>query len=170
MSVSAIYGNMAGNQITSSAVSGAQKNVQSQQLESTSSYAPLDGDFFQQGTMTSSSTNLASGTLTPVQQAYQSLQQVSTDSGESNSTNLTSAPIQVSGSPARQLPVSANPVGPIEVHDPLLPVSPSPVGPSPIQPHDPMPPVHRSGTNLPDPIRIEDPLTPAESTTVSLIA
>jgi hypothetical protein len=192
MSVSAIYGNMAGEQINSSALSGMQRNVQPQKLDN-SSYVPFDGDAFQQsGSASSAGSSL--GDLSAVQQAYQSLQQMVTGSPEINNTNLPTAgkpvgpaqesggpvrempvtgnlgPKEVSGGPVRQTPVTTNPA-PIEVSGGPVRQTPVSTAPNPIEVSGS--PVRRdptSGTNSPHMVQAHDPLLPRPGTTVSVVA
>lgn len=183
MSVSGISNSLASDQINAVALSNALRNAQTQKLGQDvgpgNLDTPSDVATFQRSNG-SPSTGSVSGNLTAVQRAYESLQQVATE------TN--SDPKQASGSPVRRTlmgpsttnwhdpmpPVSQPPVGlpnPIKGHDPMPPVFRHPAGlPNPVKGHDPMPPVFGSPMGLPLPVKGHDPMPPVFGGTVSVIA
>lgn len=120
MSVSAIYGSNAVNQLTALSSTGVQKNTQTQPASEDTSYSPTDITTLQQ-TVGASSGSTAG--LSTVEKAYDSLRRISNDPREVNHTTLPMGPRQAIGSPVRRLPVTANPVAPTEVEDPLMHVT-----------------------------------------------
>ena len=162
MSVSGISNTHASDQINAVALSNALRNAQTQKLGQDFAPGNLDASdvaTFQQSNG-STSTGSVSGNLTAVQRAYESLQQVATE------TN--SDPKQASGSPVRRTLMGPST---INSHDPMPPVSQPPVGlPNPIKGHDPMPPVFGSPVGLPLPVKGHDPMPPVFGGAVSVIA
>ncbi len=162
MSVAGIQSTFASDHVGSTAATNALNYARTQQLSSSNLDVPSDVATLEQDG--SSSVSSGSQGLTPVQKAYESLQQAGT-----NAVSKTDGPREFSGGPVRSRGVTTDP---IQTHEPMPPILGSRVNlPNPIEVHDPMPPVHGSPTNLPGPTQFHDPLTPPTmGTTTSVLA
>lgn len=170
MSVSGISNSLASNQI-SAVAPNAQRSAQTQKQDFAASNldVPSDVATFQQ-LNASSSAGTTPGTLTAVQKAYASLQQIANEPIGTTTLDPTNAdPTQAKGGPVRRPFMDPTP---IHWHDPMPPVERPPVGlPNPIRGQYPMPPVYRHPViGLPNPINEHDPMPPVYRRPVSVIA